>query len=213
MNDPDNFLKRWSRRKRENDAGNSAAVKSGAETDERAPPSSQSPVAKEAGQPDEFDVASLPPIESIGEGTDISAFLQSGVPNALRHAALRRAWSTDPTIRDYVGPNENFWEAAGPDGIPGFGPLDPGLDVKRMVAELFGEATPDKPPAEQQESPGALTQSDEKLKPSADHDTAAAEPTSGHSASQHSEIAATQKPAEKPQLQKTVRRHGGAMPE
>ena len=45
----------------------------------------------------------------------------------------------DPVIRDFVGLNENFWDAAGPDGIPGFGDLDPNLDVRRMVSELFGE--------------------------------------------------------------------------
>jgi Protein of unknown function (DUF3306) len=212
MNDPDNFLKRWSRRKRENDADNSAAVKSGARVDDpAAPPEGQSSAAKEdAGHPAEFDVASLPPIESIGSGTDISAFLQNGVPTALRHAALRRAWTTDPAIRDYIGPNENFWDAAGPDGIPGFGELDPGLDVKRMVSELFGEVAPDKPPAEQQDSAGALTQSDENQKTPADHSTTV---EAMPSASQHSEIAATQKPPEEPPVQKMTRRHGGALPE
>ena len=27
--------------------------------------------------------------------------------------------ASDPVIRDFVGLNENFWDAAGPDGIPG----------------------------------------------------------------------------------------------
>ena len=62
-----------------------------------------------------------------------------GVPAAMTHAALRRAWSADPAIRDFIGPHENYWDAAGPDGIPGFGDLDPNLDVRRMVSELFGE--------------------------------------------------------------------------
>ena len=65
--------------------------------------------------------------------------MRTGVPETLKHAALRRAWSSDPVIRDFVGLNENFWDAAGPDGIPGFGDLDPNLDVRRMVSELFGE--------------------------------------------------------------------------
>jgi hypothetical protein len=214
MNDHDNFLTRWSRRTRENDADNSATVKSGARVDDRAAlPEGQSSAAKEdAEHPAAFDVASLPPIESIGSGTDISAFLQNGVPTALRHAALRRAWTTDPAIRDYIGPNENFWDAAGPDGIPGFGELDPGLDVKRMVSELFGEVTPDKPPAEQQDSARAVTQSDENPKTPADHSTTQ-KPMPMQSASQHSEIAATQKPAEEPPMQRMTRRHGSALPE
>src|SRR6185312_7493970 len=95
----------------------------------------------------EFDVESLPPIETIGAETDITAFLRTGVPETLKRAALRRAWSADPAIRDFMGPTENYWAAAGPDGIPGFGDLDPNLDVRRMVSELFGE-TPhqDTPP-------------------------------------------------------------------
>jgi hypothetical protein len=86
-----------------------------------------------------LDVESLPPIESISAETDITAFMRTAVPEALKRAALRRAWSSDPAIRDFVGLNENYWDAAGADGIPGFGDLDPNLDVKRMVSELFGE--------------------------------------------------------------------------
>src|SRR5262249_56916935 len=77
-------------------------------------------------------------------GSDISAFMRSGVPSALRHAALRRAWSVDPAIRDFKGPNENFWDVAGPDGVAGFGDLNPNLDLKRMVSELFGKNASEK---------------------------------------------------------------------
>jgi len=38
------------------------------------------------------DPATLPPIETIDAQTDITVFLQNGVPNELRLAALRRAW-------------------------------------------------------------------------------------------------------------------------
>ena len=54
-----------------------------------------------------FDIASLPPIESIDADTDVTAFLRPGVPPDLTRAALRRAWSTDPAIRDFVGLVEN----------------------------------------------------------------------------------------------------------
>lgn len=159
MNDPDNFLSRWSRRKRGDDTGDPQPEKSGEQSSNQATlprEKTGQAVAKDevaASPPPEFDVASLPPIELIGAGTDISAFMQTGVPSALRHAALRRAWSTDPAIRDFMGPTENYWDAAGPDGmIPGFGELDPGLDVKRMVAELFGETPQDRPQPEPDES-------------------------------------------------------------
>ena len=148
MNDPDNFLSRWSRRKREADkptAENAEGPPAVTPAEGRTPDAGESDQASAAPA---FDPDLLPPIESIGAGTDISDFLRPGVPEALRHAALRRVWSADPTIRDFVGINENYWDAAGPDGVPGFGALDPGFDVKRMVSELFGErpreaATPD----------------------------------------------------------------------
>lgn len=223
MNDPDNFLSRWSRRKREDATANFRAEKSDAQPDDRATPppdqARQTVPKDEAERPPAFDVASLPPIESIGAGTDISAFMQTGVPTALRHAALRRAWATDPAIRDFVGLNENFWDAAGPDGIRGFGELDPGLDVKRMVSELFGETTPDKPEPEQRESATKPAQSGENLETPDDHGKTA-DPVSLQSAPQQSDNGAPQKKAaqvaqamqEQP-MQKMTRRHGGATPE
>jgi hypothetical protein len=218
MNDPDNFLSRWSRRKRGGDSDNSRAEKSDAQPDDRAaPPPDQKRQAApkdQAGRPPAFDVASLPSIESIGAGSDISAFMQTGVPTALRHAALRRAWTADPAIRDYIGPNENFWDAAGPDGvIPGFGELDPGLDVKRMVSELFGDTTADKPEPEQHDSANAPGQFDENLEAPDGHGKTA-DSVSQQSAPQQNDNGATQKQAgQEPPMQKMTRRHGSAMPE
>jgi hypothetical protein len=49
----------------------------------------------------------LPPISSIGPGSDIRVFLAPGVPEELRRAALRRTWATEPAIHDFIGLNEN----------------------------------------------------------------------------------------------------------
>ena len=215
MNDPDNFLSRWSRRKREagvqsgreanaslerNDRGEAVTPPCG---DDKSPGTSGS--EPPASSVPDFDVSSLPPIEAIGADTDISAFLQKGVPSALRHAALRRVWSADPAIRDFIGPNENFWDAAGPDGIPGFGDLDPNLDVKRMVSELFGEIEPAKAEAETSEftsASGPSVESSETPSPSDDRP------------SQHIENAAPQQQTPEPEpAKKITRRHGGALPE
>src|SRR5262249_42936380 len=137
MSDPDNFLTRWSRRKRENEAKPAKDDGAGSKQAALTENADEKPVASAKAAPPEpeFDVDKLPPLESIEADTDISAFMQKGVPSALRHAALRRAWSADPAIRNFIGPNENYWDAAGPEGIPGFGDLDPTLDLKRMVAE------------------------------------------------------------------------------
>jgi hypothetical protein len=70
-----------------------------------------------------FDAAKLPPIESIGAGSDIRPFLASGVPADLTREALRRAWSTDPAIRDFIGLSENSWDFDAQAGAPGSGSL------------------------------------------------------------------------------------------
>jgi len=82
----------------------------------------------------------LPSLESITSVTDVRAFLAPGVPQELTRAALRRAWATDPAIRDFVGIQDNDWDFTKPEGMLGFGPLPPDLDVKKLIAQIFGEA-------------------------------------------------------------------------
>jgi Protein of unknown function (DUF3306) len=77
----------------------------------------------DAAEHQPFDPASLPSIDTIAADTDIVAFLQSGVPAELTRAALRRAWTSDPAIRDFVGIAENQWDFNDPNAIPGFGSL------------------------------------------------------------------------------------------
>ena len=104
-----------------------------------------------ASQEAEFDPASLPPVESIDAGTDVSAFLRPGVPAELAQAALRRAWATDPAIRDFVGPAENAWDFNAPGGVPGFEPLRAIDDVQRLAAQVLGTlpvAPPEAPPVD-----------------------------------------------------------------
>ena len=83
---------------------------------------------------------------SITAATDIRAFLAPGVPPELTRAALRRAWVADPKIRDFIGIAENQWDFTAADSMPGFGPLGPLDDVRRMVARVMGEE-PERPEA------------------------------------------------------------------
>jgi Protein of unknown function (DUF3306) len=87
-----------------------------------------------------FDVTALPSLDSIDAQTDITAFLQIGVPAELLLAALRRAWTADPAIRDFKELSENDWDFNDPNRIAGFGELGPEVDVNTMVAEILGEA-------------------------------------------------------------------------
>jgi TorA maturation chaperone TorD len=82
--------------------------------------------------PPPFDLASLPPLQSITAGTDIRSFLGSSVPVELTRAALRRAWVTDPAIRDFIGIADNQWDFNDPTAMPGFGPVRAG-DVANLA--------------------------------------------------------------------------------
>jgi hypothetical protein len=100
-------------------------------------------VARSAGGasdliPSAFGPATLPPLDSIDAQTDITVFLHSRVPAPIRVAALRRAWTTDPAIRDFRGLGENAWDFDDPNSIPGFGDLGPEIDVDQMVARILG---------------------------------------------------------------------------
>ena len=89
-----------------------------------------------------FDPASLPSIGSITADTDIVAFLKSDVPMELTRAALRRAWTSDPAIRDFIGIADNQWDFNDPNGISGFGRLDAtesGVTFLAQVSSTAGE--------------------------------------------------------------------------
>jgi hypothetical protein len=112
MSDPENFLARWSRLKREAALGETGV---GEEAPVEAPHKADEPATAA------FDPAGLPPIDLIDAATDIRPFLQACVPEELRRAALRSTWSADPAIRDFVGIAESQWDFNDPATIPGFG--------------------------------------------------------------------------------------------
>lgn len=86
-----------------------------------------------------IEAAILPSLDSIDAQTDITVFLRSGVPARLRLAALRRAWTVDPAIRDFRGLQESDWDFNDLESIPGFGELGPEVDIEQMVAQILGE--------------------------------------------------------------------------
>jgi TorA maturation chaperone TorD len=128
MTRSENIMSRWSRMKRESDKivepdgsfsgpkPNEAEAGDFNQATVATPPTDSPPSAT-------FDLASLPPLQSITAGTDIRSFLGSSVPAELTRAALRRAWVTDPAIRDFIGIAENQWDFNDPTAMPGFGPL------------------------------------------------------------------------------------------
>lgn len=129
------FLARWSRRKREARAAIDAPPPmDGAQTPNAAPPAQAENPADAV-----VDLSSLPPIDSIDAATDITAFLRKGIPQELSRAALRRAWTADPVIRDFVGLAENAWDFNDPNAMPGFGPLDCSeAELSALVDRIVG---------------------------------------------------------------------------
>lgn len=152
MNDPEKFLTRWSRRKRETADESDQARRD--EQEQRAPDAppaadrapdvaTPSPVAKREATEPAFDLSQLPPIESITAETDIRAFLAPGVPADVRLAALRRAWVADPKVRDFVGLNDYDFDFHTPGAIPGFGPLEMTDALRREVLRIVGGLLPE----------------------------------------------------------------------
>jgi hypothetical protein len=135
MSEDDTFLARWSRRKRQ-----AAAQPRRPETPSSSPAEVAQPVPPIVVEATPAAIE-LPPIDSIQSGSDIKAFLAPGVPSELTRAALRRAWTVDPAIRDFVGLSENAWDFNAPDGVPGFGLLDL-ADVRRLLEGIFDEPRP-----------------------------------------------------------------------
>ena len=147
------FLERWSRKKIEAERDGTAPAEAGAKPEtppgatgvskadaapEARPQGDDKPPVKAAPEA-EFDLASLPSLDSITAATDIRGFLAPGIPKELARAALRRAWAADPAIRNFVGLAENDWDFTDPNAMPGFGALPEGYDVKKLVAQIFGE--------------------------------------------------------------------------
>jgi hypothetical protein len=146
------FLSRWSRRKLEVKRAEEIAP---ADAPEAGPDAAPGAEELSPGELSPEELAALPPVESLTAQSDISAFLRKGVPQALRNAALRRAWALDPEIRDYIGDARDYaydWNVPG--GVPGTGPLDAGTDLARMVEDVFGR--PHEPETTEQAAPAAV---------------------------------------------------------
>jgi hypothetical protein len=135
MGEDDTFLARWSRRKRQ-----AAAQLRRLENPPSSPAEVVLPVSPAVVEATPAAIE-LPPIDSIQSGSDIKAFLAPGVPSELTRAALRRAWTVDPAIRDFIGLSENAWDFNAPDGVPGFGSLDL-ADARRLLEGIFAEPRP-----------------------------------------------------------------------
>jgi len=145
------FLARWSKRKIDN-------------TRRTLPDkSSQLPQAHQADStieqpfdPKAFELP-VPELEDIVAGFDMRPFLQKGVPEHLKNAALRKLWVTDPAIAGFVSPALDYaHDYNTPGAAPGFGPLIGDHDLTSLMENLFSRDPQDKTPQEPREQTQTL---------------------------------------------------------
>lgn len=141
MSDDDAFLSRWSRRKRE--VERETALKEGA------PKQSQLASDEEAARGlaerdaplDEATlaerIAALPSIDDICETTDVTPFMQTWVPNALRTQALRKLWTVDRAVREHVIFADYALDYNAPGGAPGYGSFEGSIEMAKRALESF----------------------------------------------------------------------------
>mgnify|MGYP001818236067 CR=1 FL=1 len=101
MADEEDFLSRWSRRKR-SVAEETPAVEAG-------PVQTSEPLDEPESEEDEAELLErlgLPVPETLKEGDDFSGFMQAGVPQFLRKRALRVLWRSNPVLANLDGLND-----------------------------------------------------------------------------------------------------------
>ena len=141
----DDFLSRWSRRKREvvqAEVPEEQAMPAPQPEEEALPATVDEDRLEENALGDEA-IAALPSLDSLTAETDLTQFLRAGVPQVLRNAALRRMWSIDPSIRDYLSEAREYafdWHIPG--AVPGTGPMLPTDDIAGMVRDIFSGSKP-----------------------------------------------------------------------
>jgi hypothetical protein len=142
MTDTEGFLGRWSRLKQQTKESPQTKEPE-AEAAETALPCPDPADALPALSPEEVDEADetadirkLPPIDSLGADSDYTGYLAPGVPEPLKLAALRKAWTSDPKIAEFRGFADYDWDC----NAPGYGQLLPTDDIQQMVKNfLFSE--------------------------------------------------------------------------
>ncbi len=150
-NEQEGFLARWSRRKAlarrgevpsEEPAGDPDEDTSDAAADPRLEAQGNSgqdtpePGAAEARTPAEA-AAELPPLESLGEDSDYSAFLGDGVPADLKQKALRKLFHSPKfNVRD--GLDDYDWDFSNPEPLGNIITAEMRYRVERELERLAG---------------------------------------------------------------------------
>ncbi len=126
------LFRRWARRKQEAKAAPDRAGEAAplpVEAPEQSLPEAPSPA--------------LPDIETLGAGSDYTAFLQRGVAAEVQRVALQRAWASDEQIAGFRGMADYDWDF----NAPIYGKLWASDDVAKLLQAIVS------PPAETELAP------------------------------------------------------------
>jgi Protein of unknown function (DUF3306) len=213
MSGSENIFARWSRLKRE------LEEKRAEKALKKDNPARLAPKTEERAAPPETELVKetvdLPSVDSITTGSQVGAFLKSGVPAELARTALRRAWSSEPAIRDFIGLSENAWDFNAPAGVPGFGALK-AEEVVELLSQAFGERSEssslpasESPPAEESSALANVREPEtEVLEPETGAPKQIVEPGDQSAQGQPQESVSLDPGEHKP----PSRRHGRALP-
>ncbi|RWP66865.1 DUF3306 domain-containing protein [Mesorhizobium sp.] len=228
----DNVFARWSRRKQAARYSEAAVP----EKDQLAPEAAATPAdadcveeQRATAEPEVAEPAEpLPRIEDLTAESDLSAFLRKDVPKMLKRAALRKMWSLDPAIRDYIGPSEYAWDFNKPGSMAGFGPLrassEPVVDFLSTMSganpadparAAAASQAPEKPPATTavlaDEDVNASPDGSEAVTPDSSIEPATPQPPAADAAGTAIDRDEAAGAAESSPINRQ-RRHGGAVP-
>ena len=194
----DGFLTRWSRLKRQTE-------KPAPQVEEPAPVV-VAPASEEPFDPEKLEIP-LPSLDDLKPGDSLVAFMQKGVPDLIRNAALRKMWALDPMVRDFRSEALDYaWDWNTPGGVPGGGSLGVADKVEEMVEALFRPSIPDPEPHQAQtaDAPEGEVAAGPAALPAQAPADVEAQPVEDQS-----EMVLSEAPPE-PLVR---RRHGGAMPQ
>jgi hypothetical protein len=218
----DRFLSRWSRRKAKARSGRavaeperpapvlpptvteasrpSAAPAVAPAPDDPLPETAPETTPESSSEPTEEELEAeaaelgLPPLESLGEGSDFKAFMAKEVPARLRNRALRKLWISNPVLANLDGLvdyGEDFTDAATVvENMTtayrvGRGYMRPGEEpeeepeemAEEMAEETGAEPSPDDPDRPDPDAErGAATASEESDISEAEKDADSSEP-------------------------------------
>lgn len=205
------FLARWSRRKQAARRQEEAQVAAPDISDPDLPTAEGAPAA-----PEPHDLSALPSLEELGKDSDYTAFLKVGVPKAMKLAALRKAWVSDPAIAGFQNLNDYDWDF----NAPGYGQLLPTDDVQKILRRLFRDMGPPPVPREPSERPQPVVAQEPETSPPppapparlADASAAIAE-SGTVEFPPAAQVQTDRQPAADSETRLRRRRHGGAVPQ